>query len=519
MIEKVLVANRGEIAIRIIRTCREMGIKTVAIYSEVDTDSLHVRMADEATTFPNVRGYLDMDFIIKIAQETGAQAIHPGYGFLSENHVFAAKCQEAGLIFIGPDAKAIELMGDKARARETMMAAGVPVTPGSNGIVSSADEGLKVAGSIGYPVLIKAVAGGGGRGMRLARTAEELPGAFDGAQSEANTFFKNAEVYIEKFLEDCRHVEIQIVADNYGQVVYLGERDCSIQRRNQKLIEEAPSPAVGPELRERMGKVAVAAAQAVNYSGVGTLEFLLDKYGNFYFMEMNTRIQVEHPVTEFVYGLDLVKEQLKVASGEPLGYTQSMIKINGWAIECRINAENPETFVPSPGEIKFFRPPGGYGIRLDSAIYNGSIVSPYYDSLVAKLIGFGQTRMEAIKRMQRALAEFEIKGVETTLSLHQKILGDPDFQRGKFTTKYMQEKMDKFNTQSTGSMFAQEHKPEFMQGEEDQSLNPEIVAVMAAAIAAYGEAGKDSFRIVGTKPINKSCSPWRLAGLYELLGR
>ncbi|MHB1405677.1 MAG: acetyl-CoA carboxylase biotin carboxylase subunit [Desulfitobacteriaceae bacterium] len=525
MIEKILVANRGEIAVRIIRTCQEMGIKTATIYSDVDANSLHVQMADEAASCPSVRSYLDMDCILETAQKVGAQAIHPGYGFLSENHFFAAKCQEAGLIFIGPDARAIELMGDKARARETMMAAGVPVTPGSNGIVNSIEEALEIAGKIGYPVLVKAVAGGGGRGMRLARTPEELTGALEAAKSEANTFFSNADVYLEKFLEYCRHVEIQILADHYGQVVYLGERDCSIQRRNQKLIEEAPSPAVSPELRERMGKVAVAAARAVGYSGAGTLEFLLDKYGNFYFMEMNTRIQVEHPVTEFVCGMDLVKKQIQVASGEPLGYTQSMIKMNGWAIECRINAENPETFMPSPGEIKFFRPPGGYGIRLDTAIFNGSVVSPYYDSMVAKLIVYGQSRMEVIKRMLRALAEFEIEGVDTTLSLHQKILADPDFQRGKFTTHYIQEKMEQFKNQKITKNIAVDEEDNVRDSispgdlTDSGQIDPEIIAVIAAAVTTYGEAGNSNYRITGINPVGKACLPWRLAGLYDLMGR
>lgn len=523
MIEKVMVANRGEIAVRIIRTCQEMGIRTATIYSDADKTSKHVQMADEAINCPDVRSYTDMDMIISLTKEVGAQAVHPGYGFLSENHVFAAKCQEAGLIFIGPDAKAIELMGDKARARATMMAAGVPVTPGSNGIVNGVEDALRVAGVIGYPVLVKAVAGGGGRGMRLARTPEELPGAMESAGSEAGTFFGNAEVYLEKFLEDCRHVEIQVLADNYGQVVYLGERDCSIQRRNQKLIEETPSPAVGPDLRERMGKVAVAAAKAVNYSGVGTLEFLLDKYGNFYFMEMNTRIQVEHPVTEFVYGLDLIKEQLRVASGEPLGYNQSAIKANGWAIECRINAEHPETFMPSPGEIKLFHPPGGYGIRLDTAAHAGTIISPFYDSLIAKLIGFGQSRMEVIKRLQRALAEFEIEGVESNLSMHRKILADGDFQRGRFTTNYMVVKMDQFKKQKVSELpmitevAAMAENP--AAPDEPGALDTELVAVIAAAVAAYGEAGGKSYRIMGIRQTNKAASPWRLAGLYDLMGR
>ncbi|MHB1651918.1 MAG: acetyl-CoA carboxylase biotin carboxylase subunit [Desulfitobacteriaceae bacterium] len=525
MFKKILVANRGEIAVRIIRTCCEMGVKTVAIYSEVDAQSLHVHLADEAVQAPSVRGYLDMEFVLGTAIQTGAEAIHPGYGFLSENPVFAAKCAQAGVVFIGPEARAIELMGDKARARDTMVSAGVPVTPGTNGVIGSMEEALKVARQIGFPVLVKAVAGGGGRGMRLVRQEEELLSGIESARSEANSSFGNSEVYLEKFLEGCRHVEMQILADNYGEVVYLGERDCSIQRRNQKLIEESPSPAVGPELRVRIGQVAIAAAKAVNYCGAGTLEFLLDKDLNFYFMEMNTRIQVEHPVTELICGLDLIREQIRIAAGEPLGYDQAAIRFNGWAMECRINAEDPHTFMPSPGQIKFYRPPGGFGIRLDSALYPGCAVSPFYDSLIAKLIVHGQNRSEVIARMRRALEEFEIEGVKTTIPFHLRVLAHADFQSGDFDTGFIQQKMADNSSVSASKRNASEVKAivRVETGEPldspDAEIGPEVVAVISAAITAYGQSQDQEYEIMKINTSGRGCSPWRMAGLYERMGK
>lgn len=516
LFNKILVANRGEIAVRIIRTCQEMGIKTVAIYSDVDAQSLHVRLADEAVNSPNVRGYLDMDFIIRTAQQTGAEAIHPGYGFLSENPGFAAKCSESGIVFIGPEARAIELMGDKSQARDTMVSAGVPVTPGTDGVINNLDEAFQVARSIGFPVIVKAVAGGGGRGMRLAREEGELQSAIESARSEANSSFVNSDVYLEKYLEGCRHVEMQILADNYGNVVYLGERDCSIQRRNQKLIEESPSPAMNPDLRRQMGQVAVAAAKAVNYRGAGTLEFLLDKNHKFYFMEMNTRIQVEHPVTEMICGLDLIREQIRIAAGEPLGYEQSDIHFNGWAMECRINAEDPVTFIPSPGNISFFRPAGGFGIRLDTALYPGYSVSPFYDSLIAKLVVHGKTRNEVIARMRRALEEFEVTGVKTTIPFHLRVLAHQDFQKGDFTTSFIQDKMTFSLSEET---VEKKEKKGQTKVDVKETIAPEVVAAISAAIMAYGQTKGQAYQIMGIQASGRKCSPWRLAGLYERMNK
>lgn len=445
MFNKILIANRGEIALRIIRACKEMNIKTVAVYSEADRESMHVKMADEAYCIgpaPSARSYLNIANIISAAELTGAEAIHPGYGFLAENANFAEICESCGIKFIGSSVEAIEKMGAKAVARETMMKAGVPVVPGTEGIINTEEEAIKIAEEIGYPVIIKASAGGGGKGMRVAQSSKELINALQTAQSEAQAAFGNSAVYIEKYVEEPRHIEFQILADNYGNVIHLGERDCSIQRRNQKLIEEAPSVALSPELRTKMGEIAVQAAQAVNYVGAGTIEFLLDKHNNFYFMEMNTRIQVEHPVTELVTGIDLLKGQIRVAAGEPLGLTQEDVKINGWAMECRINAEDPnKNFMPSPGMIKNFHIPGGMGVRVDSAVYSGYQIPPYYDSMIGKLIVWGENREEAIQRMQRALNEMVVDGVQTTIPFHLRILENAFFRRGEFYTNFIQRRI------------------------------------------------------------------------------
>ena len=504
MFWKILIANRGEIAVRIIRTCQEMHIKTIAIYTEADSDSLHVQLADEAIKCVSSNGYLDMEWIIQTALDVGAQAIHPGYGFLAENPLFADNIQRAGLVFIGPEAHTMALMGDKAKARETMVSYGFSVVPGGTGIVRSVEETLPKARALGYPVLIKAVAGGGGRGMRLALDEDQLFLSFESASSEANACFGNPDVYLEKYLEGCRHVEIQILADNYGQVVSLGERDCSIQRRHQKLIEESPSPALTPELRARMSEVSREAAKAVDYRGAGTLEFLLDKDLNFYFMEMNTRIQVEHTITELICGLDLIKEQIRIAAGEPLGYDQSDIRLIGWAMECRINAEDPVTFMPSPGKIDFYRPPGGFGVRVDSAAYSGYTVSPYYDSLISKLLVYGQTREDVLVRMQRALTEFSIRGVKTTIPFHQRILADHDFQRGEFTTDFIQQKLDS----------EVENSQESLTYEQDEQARDILLAtVLSAAIETYGNSENERYRIIDIKPTGKMRSSWHMVDL------
>ncbi|MGN7471224.1 acetyl-CoA carboxylase biotin carboxylase subunit [Brevibacillus sp. SAFN-007a] len=442
MFTKVLIANRGEIAVRIIRACQELGIATVAVYSEADREALHVELADEAYCIgpkESKDSYLNMARIMTVALLTGVDAIHPGYGFLAENASFAQLCQDCSITFIGPDPDAIAKMGDKAVAKATMSAANVPLVPGTDGLIDDIEEALQVAEKIGYPVIVKATAGGGGRGMRVAFDAEELEKAIRQAQKEAETAFGNAGVYLEKYVEEPRHVEIQVMGDKHGNVVHLGERDCSIQRRHQKLVEEAPSPALDPELRERMGQAAVAAAKAVSYHGAGTVEFLLDRHGQFYFMEMNTRIQVEHPVTEMITGIDLIKEQISVAAGNPLSFSQEDVKINGWAIECRINAENPaKNFMPSPGKVRNYLPPGGYGVRVDSAVYPGYEISPFYDSMVAKLIVWGTSREEALARMKRALREFVIEGVHTTIPFHEKLLEHPDFVAGHFATNFLE---------------------------------------------------------------------------------
>lgn len=441
--QKILIANRGEIAVRIIRACRELGISTVAVYSEADKDSLHVRLADEAYCIgPTLArdSYLNFTNLMSVATLTDCDAIHPGYGFLAENADFAEICGSCNITFIGPSPEAITKMGDKAVAKQTMKEAQVPVIPGSEGLIEDLDQAVTIAREIGYPVIIKATAGGGGKGIRIAEDEESLIKQITTAQQEAQKAFGNAGVYLEKFLTGMKHVEIQIIADKHGNAAYLGERDCSVQRRRQKLVEEAPCPVLSPEKRKEMGEAAVRAALAVQYSGAGTLEFLLGPDGQFYFMEMNTRIQVEHPVTEMVTGIDLIQEMISVAEGNPLSFTQDEVVLNGWSIECRINAEDPaRNFMPSPGKIGFYLPPGGPGVRVDSGAYPGYVISPHYDSMIAKLIVWGKTREEAISKMKRALAEFAIEGIHTTIPFHQKLLEHPVFLKGDFDIKFLEE--------------------------------------------------------------------------------
>ncbi len=446
MFSRILVANRGEIALRVIRACRELNIQTVAVYSEADRDSLHVRFADESVCIgraPSADSYLNIPAIISAAEITDVEAIHPGYGFLSENAHFAEICESCNITFIGPTPQAIRAMGDKAVARETMRKIGVPLTPGGKGIIKSKEEAIAIAKSIKYPVIIKAVAGGGGKGMRVCHNDVTLVSSFTVAQNEAEANFGNSDVYIEKYIQDPRHIEFQIVADQYGNIIHLGERDCSIQRRHQKLLEEAPSPALDSELRKTMGETAVMAARTVDYRGVGTVEFLLDKNGKFYFMEMNTRIQVEHPVTEMVTGIDIVKEQIKIAAGEKLQISQEDVQIRGAAIECRINAEDPQNnFMPCPGRIEELNLPGGFGVRVDTHIYQGYEIGPHYDSMVAKLITFGKDRPEAIQIMNRALGEFYVGPIKTTIGLHSEIVNHHLFLDGEISTHFL-EKMVK----------------------------------------------------------------------------
>ena len=441
MFKKILVANRGEIALRIIRACRELNIQTVAIYSDVDANALPVRLADEAVCVgpaENSLSYRNIPNILSAAEITGAEAIHPGYGFLAENQHFAEVCESVGLRFIGPQAEHIALMGDKAKAREVMRNTGIPIVAGSEGVVTSEEDAVRIAAGLGYPVMVKAVAGGGGRGLRVVNRKEELPRLFQAAQSEAKAAFGDESVYVEKYFVEPRHIEIQIMADEKGHVVTFGERDCSIQRRHQKLLEEAPSPVVTESLRRELSRAAVAAVRAVNYVNAGTVEFLLDKQLNFYFIEMNTRIQVEHPVTEVITGVDLVKEQIRIAAGRPLQYRQQDIRLRGCAIECRINAECPDTFAPSPGIVTTFIAPGGPGIRVDSALYSQCPVPPHYDSLIAKIIAYGDTRDEAIARMRRALAECQIHGIKSNIPFHQRLLNDPAFIKGKYSTNFLE---------------------------------------------------------------------------------
>ncbi|MCU0341756.1 MAG: acetyl-CoA carboxylase biotin carboxylase subunit [Spirosomaceae bacterium] len=440
MFKKILIANRGEIALRIMRTCREMGIKTVAVFSTADRDSLHVRFADEAVCIgppPSRQSYLSIPSIISAAEVTGADAIHPGYGFLSENAEFSRICAEYGIKFIGATADQINSMGDKATAKATMKMAGVPVIPGSEGLLESVEEGKVLAKEMGYPVIVKATAGGGGRGMRIIKDESEFQKAWDDAKMESGAAFGNDGLYLEKFVEEPRHIEIQIVGDQYGKACHLSERDCSIQRRHQKLVEETPSPILTPELREQMGQAAIKGATAIGYEGAGTIEFLVDKHGKFYFMEMNTRIQVEHPITEEVTDFDLIKEQIKVAAGEPISGKNYTPKL--YAMECRINAEDAgNNFRPSPGKITQLHFPGGHGVRIDSHVYAGYTIPPNYDSMIAKLIVTGQSREEVITRMKRALQEFVIEGIKTTIPFHIRLMDDAGFQSGQFTTKYLE---------------------------------------------------------------------------------
>jgi acetyl-CoA carboxylase biotin carboxylase subunit len=438
--KKVLVANRGEIALRVIRACKELGIKTVAVHSEADASSLHVRAADERICIgppESAMSYRNIPNVLSAAEITGADAIHPGYGFLSENAHFAEVCESIGIKFIGPTSENIALMGDKAKAREIVAKKGLPVTPGSPGELKSEQEALDAATKIGYPVIIKASAGGGGRGMRVVNKADDLARAFQAAQAEAKSTFGHEGVYLERYFLEPRHIEVQIIADHRGHVVHLGERDCSIQRRHQKLVEETPSPAVDEKLRKEIGRVAVEAVKAVHYRNVGTVEFLLDKDHNFFFMEVNTRIQVEHPITEMVTGVDLIKEQIRLASGQALSFKQQDIRLNGHSLECRINAEDPDKFTPSPGLITKYSAPGGFGVRVDSAMESNATVVPYYDSMIAKVITHGRDRQEAIARMRRALDEFVIEGIKTTIPLHRRILNDPDFQKGHVSTTFL----------------------------------------------------------------------------------
>ena len=444
-IGKVLIANRGEIALRILRSCREMGIATVAVYSTVDRNALHVQLADEAVCVgegPSNRSYLNVPNILAAATSRGVDAIHPGYGFLAENDKFAEMCRDHGLTFVGPSPHAIRSMGDKSTAKTTMQSVGVPTVPGSEGLLSGAKEAAELAASMGYPVMIKATAGGGGRGMRLVQGPDQLDTLYKAAQGEAEAAFGNPGLYMEKFIDRPRHVEVQVLADRHGNVVHLGERDCSIQRRHQKLLEEAPSPALDPELRRRMGEAAVAAARSIDYEGAGTVEFLLDRSGGFYFMEMNTRIQVEPPVTEMVTGVDLITEQLRIAGGEPISVLQKDIKLRGHAIECRINAEDARhNFRPAPGRITGWLPPGGPGVRVDSHVYTGYDIPPFYDSLIGKLIVWGTDRTHALSRMKRALNECAVTGIPTTVDFHLEMIDRPEFISGDVHTKFVEQEM------------------------------------------------------------------------------
>ena len=445
LFQKVLIANRGEIALRIQRACREMGIKTVAVHSTADATAMHVRLADESVCIgppPSRDSYLKMSAIISAADITGADAIHPGVGFLSENAAFASMVEEHGIAFIGPTPDHITLMGDKITAKKTMIELGVPVIPGSDGAVETDEEALKMAQEVGYPLLIKATSGGGGKGMKVAATPEELPQALRLARVEAKANFGNDQVYMERYLSHPRHIEVQILADSFGNVIHLGERDCSLQRRHQKVWEEAPSPALVPEKRVELGKIVTKAIQKMGYRGVGTLEFLYED-GEFFFMEMNTRLQVEHPITEMITGIDLVKEQIKVAAGLPLSFKQEDIIFTGHAIECRINAEHHETFIPSPGKITGYHAPGGWGIRIDSHLYQGYSIPPHYDSLVAKLVVYGDTREECLMRVERALREYVIDGIDTILPLHLMLANDPDIQRGEYDIHWLEKKLRK----------------------------------------------------------------------------
>lgn len=446
MFEKILVANRGEIAVRIIRACREMGIRTVAIFSEPDREALHTQLADEAVCIGSAKAadsYINMTNIITAAVQTKAQAIHPGFGFLSENSTFAAMCEECNIKFIGPSPSVIDALGNKSNARAMMIQAGVPVIPGSDGVVKDISQAYEVAERLGYPVMVKASAGGGGKGIRIVRGKEELAQAFEAAQSETKAAFGDDQMYMEKVIENARHIEVQVLGDRFGNVIHLGERDCSLQRKNQKVLEEAPSPVLSEEIRNKMCESAVLAAKAAGYESAGTIEFLYDKQGNYYFMEMNTRIQVEHPISEMITGVDIVKEQIRIADGQKLSYEQSDIRIQGHAIECRINAENPDRgFAPCPGLIDYLMlPAGGLGLRVDTAVYEGYEIPPFYDSMIAKVIAHGSTREEAIAKMNRALYEFIINGIETNIEFQSRILNHPEYRQGEFDTSFIEEKI------------------------------------------------------------------------------
>ncbi|GJL48873.1 MAG: acetyl-CoA carboxylase biotin carboxylase subunit [Nitrospirales bacterium] len=444
MFKKILVANRGEIALRIIRACRELGIRTVVVYSDVDADSLPVRQADEHICIGPADGtlsYRNIPNVLSAAEVTGVDAIHPGYGFLAENAHFAEVCESIGLTFIGPSSEHIALLGDKSKARQQLKQAGIPVLPGSDGEIDPDQDCQKIAKNIGYPVIVKASSGGGGRGMRVVTKEEDLLPAVQAAQGEAESSFGHGGVYLERFFQDPRHIEIQVLADHHGHIVHLNERDCSVQRRYQKLIEESPSPGMNDQLRKEMGRVAIQVMKSVNYHNAGTVEFLLDRDGKFYFMEVNTRIQVEHPVTEMITGIDLIKEQIRIAAGLQLSCSQRDIRVTGHAIECRVNAECPDRFTPSPGIVSRYHAPGGPGIRVDSAMETLGVVHPYYDSLVAKLIGYGRDREEALARTRRALDEFIIEGVKTTIPLHRRVLDHPDFQKGQVSTRFLDRMM------------------------------------------------------------------------------
>ncbi len=495
---KLLIANRGEIAVRILRACRELGIRTVAVYSEVDRSSLHVRTADEAYPIgppPARESYLVIEKLIDVARKSGADAVHPGYGFLAENADFARACRDAGLVFVGPTPEAIELMGDKVAARKTVRQVGVPTVPGTTDEVEDVSEALRVAAEIGYPILIKAAAGGGGKGMRVVRSPEEFADAFRAASSEATSAFGYGGVYLERLMETVRHVEVQILADHHGNVIHLGERECSIQRRHQKLLEESPSPAVNDELRARLGEAAVNAARAAGYTNAGTVEFLLDPHGNFYFLEVNTRIQVEHPVTEMVTGIDLVAEQIKIAAGEPLSIKQEDVRLRGAAIECRIASEDPyNNFLPSTGCITFVQEPSGPGVRVDSALFEGFEVTLYYDPMIAKVIVWAEDRPKAIQRMKRALREFKILGVSTNIPFHLWLLDHPKFLKGEVDTAFLER-----------------HYRQLSLGDEDER----DVALIAAAIA-HSLAKKRRVR-VRDGAIVGAVNPWRIAARRDAL--
>jgi acetyl-CoA carboxylase, biotin carboxylase subunit len=489
MFKKVLIANRGEIAVRVIRACRELGISPVAVYSEADRAALHVRLADEAHCVgpaPSAQSYLVVENILEAARKSGAEAIHPGYGFLSERAHFARACKEAGVVFIGPSPEAIEAMGDKVEARKRVTAAKVPVVPGSPGTLDSEEAIVRAANEIGFPVMLKAAAGGGGKGMRLVRSADEIQAAARSARSEAKSSFGDDRVYVERFVDSPRHVEVQVLGDTHGNVVHVYERECSIQRRHQKVIEESPSPVLDPETREAMGKVAVAAAKAVDYVGAGTIEFLVDAKRNFYFLEMNTRIQVEHPITEMVTGIDLVRTQIEIAAGKPLPFEQKDIRQRGWAVECRIYAEDPaRNFFPSPGKIWTMREPSGLGIRNDAGVYEGFEVSIHYDPMISKLVAWGATREEAISRMERALGEYVIHGPTTNMEFHRWCLAHPRFRAGDFDTRFIDQEFRGLPPKDGGL---------------------ERLALAAAAVAAVGDPAKPA------APRAANPSPWRIAG-------